>query len=83
MHMSREEYISGYLDGVIGNISSWDKSDIELILGRVLKESAHEKWWNTPIPRWGRITPNEMWETSAGKLAVHDLVLDYLDPSFS
>ena len=82
--MSREEYISGYLDGVIGNISTWEKNDIEQILGRVLKPAAFKKWWNTPIPRWGGSTPLEVWNSgSRGRLEVHDLVLGYLDPGFS
>jgi len=81
--MSREDYIHGYLNGIIGNTAGWTKQDVELVLGRVLKEEAHAKWWDTPIPEWSRMTPNEMWQVHGGKTAVVDLVIDYLNPSFS
>jgi hypothetical protein len=87
MHMSREDYINGYISGMIGYNDNWSREDVEIVLGKVLKESAHEKWWNTPIPKWGMVepvTPNEMWQRGAwGQTNVADLVLSYLETSFS
>jgi hypothetical protein len=89
MHMDeqREVYLDGYLNGIIGNFYyDWDEDDINYVLSRVLKESAHEKWWTKEM-HWpgGRVeTPRSMWAESfeTAKL-VHDRVISYLDPSFS
>jgi hypothetical protein len=82
--MSREDYISGYLNGVIGNNYDWTREDVELVLGRVLKERGHAKWWDTPIPKWNGVTPNQMWEIGVHeRKAVGNLVISYLDTSFS
>jgi hypothetical protein len=80
--MSRKDYIDGYINGMIGYNDNWSREDVELVLGRVLKEKAHDRWWDTPIPKWNKITPNEMWELGA-RTNVVDLVLSYLDTSFS
>ena len=82
MHMSRKDYIDGYINGMIGYNDNWSREDVELVLGRVLKEEAHDRWWNTPIPQWNKITPNEMWALGA-RTNVVDLVLSYLETSFS
>jgi hypothetical protein len=89
MHMDehREVYIDGYLNGIIGNFYyDWDENDINYVLSRVLKKSAHEKWWTTPQnwPDGSEEPPRTMWSHSfATAKLVHDRVISYLDTSFS
>jgi hypothetical protein len=86
MHMEnlmREQYLNGYISGTIGYHDDWSESDVEFILGGVLKKSAHGKWWLTPIPRYDGATPRELWNSgNSGRQKVIDLVIDYLSPSF-
>ena len=84
MDEQRENYLEGFINGTVGYINDWTESDVEFILSGVLKESAHAKWWVTPIPRFDGETPRELWYSgSAGRHKVVDLVIDYLNPSFS
>jgi hypothetical protein len=72
---------------MIGYADDWSGQDVEIVLGKVLDPSVHAGWWNTPIPRWGMvvpITPGEMWKRGKhGRTNVVDLVISYLDTSFS
>lgn len=87
MHMDemREVYLDGYANGVIERFDDWREEDLNYFLSRVIRESAHEKWWTTPM-QWpdGQIeTPRNMWaESFATSKLVYDRVMSYLDPSF-
>jgi hypothetical protein len=66
------------------NIEDMTREVVNEQLGRVLRETGWERWWETPIPATRRhVAPNTLIQTVDGRGELLKLVTSYLDPSFS